>query len=297
MSRKHLIATACDFAHFDLAEDLLESIRAVAGNDYAVGFVRCCKTDLPEKITSLADIVVDASADYANFDSKSGYYVAFASIKPRIPELFPGFDLYTWIDADCWLQNDGALKRIEIASPHFDVCIHPEYDVHYAGFPTPNLRTLDIYERSMPKDVAPRILRLPMVNTGVVGARRDSRIWSMWHAELAALRTRFERGEAEFFSDQIPLHHLIHTSPELKVYPLRATDNWQTYASLPKISPSYRLREPTFPFEEISILHMAGPTKDNIYELEGEKFRLRRREFIEFARGRSRAAATRSLVP
>jgi hypothetical protein len=227
------------------------------------------------------DLVVSCSDGYSQFNCVNGYYAAFRSIKPKIPELFPGFDVYTWLDADCWVQNVSALKKMERFSEDFDVCIHPEHDIHYFKIPTPSRRTITIYERAMPKDIDADIIRMPMFNAGVVSARRDSKIWKMWEAALLELRIRFNRGEASFFSDQIPLHYLIHTE-DISVFPLRATDNWQTYASAPGFDiHKKKLCSPTFPNEEISIIHLAGFTKNRNFTVAGQQSRIRYRDFMK----------------
>ena len=281
MSRHHLIATGCDAAHFELAEDLVASIRAACGASYSIGFVRFCNTPLPNTIASQADLVVSCSDAYSQFNGVNGFYSAFGSIKPRIPTLFPGYNIYTWIDADCWIQNDSALNKMEGASENFDICIHPEYDIHYFKTSTPTDRTISIYQWAMPKNTDAKIIRKPMFNTGVVSARRDSKIWNMWETALLELRMRYDRGEASFFSDQIPLHYLIHTE-NISVFPLRATDNWQTYACAPRLRiDSRKLCVPTFPHEEISIIHLAGPVKDSYFDLAGQQTRLRYRDFTK----------------
>ena len=281
MSRHHLIATGCDAAHFELAEDLIASIKTVCGTSYSIGFVRFCNTPLPIAIASQAEFVVSCSDAYSQFDRVNGFYCAFELIKPKIPTLFPGFNIYTWIDADCWIQNDRALRKMEVASENYDICIHPEYDVHYFKRSTPNDQTISTYRMAMPKDIDPDIIRKPMFNAGVVSARRDSKIWRMWETALLELRIRYDRGESSFFSDQIPLHYLIHTQ-DISVFPLRATDNWQTYASLPWFDfHSRKLCLPTWPHDEISIVHLAAFAKTGYVNVAGQETRLRYRDYMK----------------
>lgn len=286
MSRQHLIATGCDAAHFELAEDLIASIRAVCGTSYSIGFVRFCNSPLPQTIASQVDLVVSCSDAYSQFNGVAGFYCAFESIKPRIPELFPGFDIYTWIDADCWIQNDRTLRKMEGASEDHDICIHPETDIHYFQHPTPQDWTIQdwtisVYQRAMPKDIDINILRKPMFNSGVVSARRDSKIWRKWGAALLELRKRYTRGEASFFSDQIPLHYLIHTE-SVSLFPLRAIDNWLTHLSIPRFKfDSKKLCVPTLPHDEINIVHLAARAKDVYYNLAGQRTRLRYRDLTK----------------
>ena len=281
MSLRHIVVTGCDANHFELAEDLLASLRSVSGKKRDLGFVRFCSTPVPQAIADSVDRVAECSEGHGSFNAEQGYYCAYAAIKPRLPELFPGYDVYSWIDADCWLQNDVTLDRFERAATEFDLSIHPECDVHYLNFPTPSFRTFDVYRRAMPKELKPGILHFPMLNAGIVSARRESPIWRMWKQELTELRARVERGESDYYCDQVPLHHLIH-SRNVQYYPLRAVDNWQTYAAIPRVDfTRRRLMTPTPPHETINIVHLASNTKDRVFNLpNGMKLRLRRRELL-----------------
>jgi hypothetical protein len=271
--------TGCDQSHFELAEDLIASIREVAGQTVAVGFIRLCDTPLPKSISSQVDCVASCAEHFPGFDKKSGYYAAYAAAKPRIPQLFPGFETYSWIDADCWLQNRLTLDKMAIGSRDADLCIHPEIDIHYFPYKIPSDRTLSIYPLVMGSNPSSDLLRTPMVNAGVFSARASSRIWALWEDALVALRHRFDRKESTFLSDQIPLHALMFNQ-KISVYPLRASDNWQTYASQPQFNPqSGKLVLPTFPFEEISIIHLAGASKDHVYNIgAGQQTKLRYRD-------------------
>jgi len=282
LKTSHLVVTGCDAAHFDLAEDMVTSFRAVCGADYQLGFVRFCETPLPDQIAARVDLVVNCTADYQNFADKPGFYTAYAAIKPRLPKLFAGFDIYSWIDADCWLQNPLTLKKMALASGSAALCIHPETDVHYTDL-LPSDRTLSVYPKVMGARPSSEQMRTPMLNSGVFSAHASSPIWSLWEQELLALRRRFECGQASFYSDQIPLHHLIYRD-RIQVARLRATDNWQTYAALPRLDcQTGQLVVPSFPFEPISIIHLAGKTKHQTYDMGvGEPLSLRYRRLQQW---------------
>lgn len=255
---KVVVVTGCDAAHFDLAEDLFTSILAVKSRDYALGFVRLCGSPPPAALRRPGIDTVSAPG----WDLPSpprGYRAAFLNVKPRLPVLFPGFDVYIWIDADCWVQGEGWFDALVEGAFRADLCAHPEYDVHYLGLPTPNDRTIDIYTSLFDLEVARAVWRYPMVNAGVFSARATSPLWGRWSAALEAIRAR--PAPDLFVSDQIPLHHLIHTRA-LSLFPLRAVDNWQTYACLPGIDHARRrLIVPTPPHEDINVVHLAGGMK------------------------------------
>lgn len=272
-----LVATACDAAHFDLVEDLLASLQAVRDRDVRIGFVQLGADEAPDALTGLADEVRRVDPDSAQPGPGEGYAVSRLAIKARLPDLFPGHDAYVWMDGDTWLQNPAAIRRIAGHAHVADLCIHPELDANYCAQPFPGDYAIEVYGRLFGQDVRDRYVRYPMVNCGVFGATARSPLWARWADILGQVRRRQEGSPAPFFSDQIPLHYLIY-SGALSFYPLRAADNWLVVFSAPRISPEGRLTAPTFPHEEINVVHLAGTAKSQMYSLHGRSFRLRYRE-------------------
>jgi len=180
------------------------------------------------------------------------------------------------VDADCWFCSSESLGRIISGATQADIAIHPEYDVHYWRFPTPNKRTVEIY-RTNDDEPPYSMFGRAMVNSGVYAMSPASPVWDLWRVALVSLRERSLQRPV-FFSDQIPLHRILHEG-ELRVCPLRATDNWQLYASVPRLrldrqTGSFILQAPSPPYETIGILHLAGTTKDTLYDVAGNKMML-----------------------
>ena len=55
---------------------------------------------------------------------KDGYKALTA--RPFLPRYFPGFDLYFWIDADCWVQQGDALALFQRAARTGALAVAPE---------------------------------------------------------------------------------------------------------------------------------------------------------------------------
>jgi hypothetical protein len=256
---KSLVVTGCDVAHFDLAADLISSFRTNYGDRFTFAFIKFGPDDVPDKIARQVDKIVEVNDGYAGFRKEFGYYAAYALVKPSLPDLIPGFDNYCWMDSDTWFANGQSLNRIFGGAQHSDICIHPEYDIHYFRFPTPHPRCVMIYQRNEAANLDSMPLTRPMFNTGVFAARASSKVWRVWRSELESLKRRYHSGENVYFSDQIPLHKLIHTT-DINVIPLRAVDNWLINITSPIFDQNTkRLRLPTPPFEEIGVVHFAGP--------------------------------------
>jgi hypothetical protein len=280
---KAIVITGCDRNHFALAEDLAASLRAVHGGEVDFGFIRFCDTPLPAPIAAAADHVFDCSADYAAFRKEHGFYVASTGIKAKLPDAFPGYDIYCWIDADCWIQDRATVEKMIASAMQFEICIHPEYDVHYRYHPTPGDRSKLIYARVYPQTpLDAQSLNLPMLNAGVYAMRAGAGLWRRWADEMADMKRRFAAGEATFLCDQIPLHKIIY-GERIRYFPLRATDNWQLYACRPNLDRQRRLLTvPTPPYEPIGVLHLAGATKDMemAKDAAGEKVTYRYRDVM-----------------
>lgn len=273
-----LIVTAFDARHFDLAQDLVASYRHHYQDRYRIAAIVFGPDPAPPELAARFDTTLHVGGGDTLFDNSRGFFMACSGLKAQLRDVFPGYASYCWVDADCWFQGDESLPRVLAGVPNHELCIHPEFDVHYLNYPTPSDRTLSIYRTNEGDNLNQMPLRMPMVNSGVFAMRADSRVWALWAGELKQLRDRHERGEKIFFSDQIPLHKLIHQH-QVRVYPLRAIDNWQTYACLPLIHRDTRsLRLPTPPHEKIGLMHLAANTKHQTFQIDGQPRTLRYRD-------------------
>ena len=275
-----LIVTGFDANHFDLAHDMANSYRHAYQERHPLAAIVYGAQPPPAELAALFDQVRHITGDGAAFDHGKGFFLAYSGLKAQLRDVFPGYASYCWIDADCWFSGDESMPRVLAGVSSHDLCIHPEFDVHYVNYPTPSERTLSIYRTNYGANLRAMPLTMPMVNSGVFAMRADAPTWALWAAELKQLRDRHERGETVFFSDQIALHKIIH-GHQLRTYPLRAVDNWQTYACLPLVHRDSRsLRVPTPPHERIGLLHLAGATKHHTYTIDGKPSTLRYRDVM-----------------
>ena len=281
MQGRTIIVTGCDEQHHDLASDLIASLRALPEQAFAVGFVQLGVAPLPEAIAGGVDHLVQVDDSAWRARPRAGNPISFLGIKPDLPRLFPGFDIYVWLDGDTWVQTGAGIAAAAYAAQAADIAIHPECDLNYFTQPVPNERTVAIYRSLFPEDME-RLIRFPMVNSGVFGGRAGSPLWERWGRVAAELRARADADPGLHISDQIPLHWLIFTG-QLNVGLLPAIHNWQLYAALPQVDVARcRLTASTPPHEEISILHLSGVTKDQTFTLAttGQAFSFRYRSIM-----------------
>jgi len=270
-----IVITGCDANHDVLASELLASLRQAAVRDVTIGFLRIGEAPAPDALTSLADIVVQVPLGDLAIRADEGFQVACLAVKARLPDLFPGYDIYIWLDGDTWVQNGVGLTQIAMGASHADVCIHPQLDPNYFACQYPDNYTLLVYERLFGPHERERLARFPMINGGVFGATATSPLWQAWKTSLDEIRARLMPQTSRFFSDQIPLHRLIY-SGQLTLYPLRAVNNWLVLHGLPRLDKATgRLTAPSFPFEEINIVHLVGDSKWSQYTIDGTVTSLR----------------------
>lgn len=280
-TERAVVVTGFNHLHFDLAEDMATSYRAAYGDRYTLAAAVYGGIELPPLLRSKFDLVVDVSELGPGFDDSLGFFLAYSGLKARLPEIFPGFSIYAWVDADCWFQGDESLPRILAAASQSEISIHPEHDIHYTHAPTPHDRTLQIYQQNEGRNIDAMPVRMPMLNSGVYAMRPDSRVWKMWHAELIQLKLRHDRGESIFFSDQLPLHKLIFKQG-IQFSPLRAIDNWLAVFCMPMLhKPTQCLRVPTPPHEMIGILHLASKNiKNQVFRIGEDATTFRYRDIM-----------------
>lgn len=270
-TRRTLVVTACDANHYGLATGLIASLNAISDRSFQIGFAQVGDVPVPAAIRDGVDVLVGVSAGTFKLQPGEGFMLAALAVKARLPELFPGYDIYVWLDGDIWIQNAAGLEEVVRDIDEVDICIAPQIDIHYHGCEFPDHYTLATYRGLFGDEVTERYVRRPMVNSGVFAARRDSPLWRRWSDLLFELRARIGERPGRFFSDQIPLHYLIF-SGALTFAPLRTINNWLVSHAPVRFSHKARLTVPSPPFEEINIVHLIGSSKDLTFDFAGRQF-------------------------
>jgi len=271
---KTIVVSGCDARHDPLAAELMASLEAIEDRGFDIGFIRVGAAPAPASIAAVADFVATVEPS-APLGPNQGFQFAYDAVKPRLPELFPGYDIYVWLDGDTWVQNAVGIRQIMDAALLADISLHSQGDPNYYGCLAPDDYTIGVYEIAFGPEDRQRFARFPMVNGGVFGATARSPVWQAWKSTLADVRARLEGRERRYYSDQIPLHRLIY-SGAITLHPLRAVNNWLVLHSLPRLDPATgRLTAPSLPYEEINIVHLVGPAKTRTYELNGRTTSLR----------------------
>lgn len=180
------------------------------------------------------------------------------TVRPFLPQHFPGYDIYLWIDADCWVQERHALDAYLTAASRGQLAIAPE--IHHAYSHTPHLFTwrakrLHAY---FGVEAAQRLSWSTYFNAGVFALQANAPHWTYW-------KLAFEHGlaatDGELCCDQTALNYLLWTE-NLPVVPMPATYNWLCHLALPAYDVTQvRFCEPAAPGSALGILHLASDSK------------------------------------
>ena len=267
------MVTGCDDNHYELAADLLTSLAEVRDGTFVVGFINVDDSQRCREFENRVDAYKTVSSGFDG-DKHRGFKLAYMKLKARLPDVFPGFSTYVWLDGDTWVQNARGIANAARASARADIAIHPQLDPHYYRNKIPADTSVAVYRSIFPKAKSD-VCRYPMINSGVFGARADSKLWLEWQRILEDVCARHAAGGDVYFSDQIPLHYLM-VMGKIAIYPLRAVDNWLISGATPSLNAKTgKLVVPTEPHEEINTIHLAGWAKKRSFDIPGSEKGLR----------------------
>lgn len=190
-------------------------------------------------------------------------YLKCCVCRPFIPKLFPGFQIYMWMDADTWVQDWRAIELYLEGARRGKLAITSQGDrgylrqirVKWLG-PLPwKVRTF-YYTNALGAfggKIARRILPYHVLNAGSFALAADAPHWQRWQ-EL--ILQALKRGKI-FTAEQLTLGILTY----LEGYPAEILPAWTQW--LCENKPHWDKEralfvEPFLPHEPIGIVHVSG---------------------------------------
>ncbi len=184
-------------------------------------------------------------------------YLRAKTAKPFLPEYFPGFDCYLWLDADTWVQEKYALKWLVDASKNGAIGIVPEMDRSYMQTTSIIQWKTECLSKYYGSDATSYLITNSYYNSGVFSLLGSAPHWRIWADCFAAAL----QGDSQLVTDQAALNYAIWKH-ELQVNPLPSLCNWCCHLALPLLDEtSGRLCEPNIPYTPVGIIHLTGNTK------------------------------------
>ena len=267
-----LIVSACSSGFFDYYLDLVESLDDVGlGGRMTLGVIDLGLTQEQHRALASRGIhLVEASWPIEPPPGLNSLdYFGFVA-KPYLRELFPGYLLYLWLDADMWVQDGRFFDHLCENALAGRFAVAAEADRDYRA-PSPQLRLwmLNNYRRGFGLAEALRLSFVPIVNNSLAAAHVDAPHWAIWQRDYEQLVSRAHRLVA---MDQLSLQRTLFSN-RLPVALLPATDDWVCTRALPAwdratqlfVTPGSRWSGSSA--RAISVMHLTTPTRGKAFAI------------------------------
>ena len=188
-----------------------------------------------------------------------------------LPNYFPEFEKYLWIDCDAWVHswfaidlyfracNDGKLGITQSLGPGYRIMSKVKWLLgKVAVIKSQNYKHAKA--SGIDDSVARKLAFAPHINIGVFSLEKNSKCWEVWQENL---KKTLSKGKV-FGSEGLAINIAVyHDNVEVEFLPLKC--NWITSHLLPKYdTKNDTFVEPFLPNEKIGIIHLAaGLWKNN----------------------------------
>ena len=263
------IITLADSNYFELLDELIDSIK----NNKESESTSICILDaglttdqleiLKKKVFSIKkakwDIPVPAYKVLGKEWLKSQVSRAF------LPDYFPGFKKYLWIDCDAWVNSwdsvelyfkacdNGKLGITQSIGPGYRILTKVKWVFgKIALIKSQNYKHAK--KSGFPESVARKIAFAPHINIGVFSLENDSKCWKLWQD---ILRKSLSSGKV-FGSEGLAINIAVYNNNvDVEFLPLYC--NWIASNVLPKFDVEKNtFVEPYLPHNKIGIMHLAA---------------------------------------
>ena len=274
------IVSAADAKYWDLLDDLLLSWREgpfARGLGFAVLDVGLT-SEQRARLDALGVARAEPGWDFTvPWRDKLPDHARSLHARPFLPRYFPGSDLYLWIDADAWIQDDRVLRLLIEPAAAGKLAIVQESDRGYwTSYKPPKLwgQNQKAFAFGWGWNAGYRLGRNPILNGGVWALAADAPHWAAWQR---AMRLAFERRRLRVPpASDMSLQILEQTAQNYVVFHdklpatfLPAYCNWFCAKGHPLWDERrHALVEPHAPHETLGIVHLAGKgMKDRVFTL------------------------------
>ncbi|MCC7271023.1 MAG: hypothetical protein IT561_00030 [Alphaproteobacteria bacterium] len=277
---KRIIVSGADARYFLLLAELHASLRdrgVLAGTAFGVldcGLTAAQRGTLVERGALVVDAVWDGDFPLrAELERVRPGLKAMTS-RPLLPELFPGFELFLWLDADTWLQSPEIVELFFATAAGGTLAAVMELDRSY-----PFVRDAGRYWENMREwcaaasgsaTTARFMAHRPTINSGAFALAAGAGHWAPWRRATRswyALQTALSHPTS--LVEQFALNFVVYRGG-FPFVPLPARCNWLCHLALPAWDPaSGRLCDPLPPHEPIGLVHVCDWTKNMAPEVPG----------------------------
>jgi hypothetical protein len=258
---------------FNQAQECIKSIQRYCKYDFDICVLALELID--EERDWLEQHGVILSDNYKGLPTFKGApsYVYAQTCRPYLRELFSGYSIYMWLDADIRITDSSAFEFYigNAQSYRKAVIIAMEIDDNYIFVRDPesallyhsekNRRMLEVYG----VDTASRLQYLYYFNTGIFAMSHESLIWDRFNSNLLKSLSFPYDGIREQDAMNVAI---VDSGMNVGVAP--SVMNWICSASLPLFEPSIgKWVQPSYPYAPISVLHLT--MSNTLSDMNGEK--------------------------
>jgi lipopolysaccharide biosynthesis glycosyltransferase len=274
--KKNVIISLADSNYFELLNELVDSIkRFKQSEDTAIcildgGLTEEQKNILIPKVDEIKSS--DWDIKISQFRTMGKKWLKSLITRAFLPEYFPNYKKYLWIDADAWVNSWEAVelyfkgcenKKLSIstsADRSYGRVLRAEWVIgSFARIKSQNYKHAK--SSGFSEKIAREVALKPHLNAGVFALASDAPHWKVWRKNL---EDSLKSGKV-WGSDQIALNITIYHN-NLAVEILPAYCNWTQigFSGMKYDQKNKTLVEPYLPNHEIGIVHFAGKQNDKI---------------------------------
>lgn len=255
-----LVVSGCNEAYFSLQKDLFDSLRRIGVHLWASFAVLDLGLNRSQsEIFTHEGVLVYRPPSLYEFEAMAKTVMDKAVIaRLFIPEYFPTYDIYLWMDCDTWAQTDlGPSEAVKWAGQS-QLAAVAEQDRHYDIALRFSAWHFKHSARAFGRATAMRLAVRKKINAGVFAIAQHSPLWDRWRWELyaAASACGYVAPLDQFVLDKICLEG------DGGVHLLPTTCNWICdRGPLLWDAQSGLFTLPSSPYTPVSIIHLAGRAK------------------------------------
>ena len=272
--KENVIVSLADSNYFELLNELIDSIKSFDENNN----VALCILDagLKENQVDILSKKVD-KIKKANWDIEvpSFKVVGKEWLKSQVsraflPQYFPGFKKYLWIDADAWVNSWESIDLYFKGSDNNKLSISTSADRSYgrvlrAEWLIGSLARIKSqnYKHAKSSGFSEKVARTvalkPHLNIGVFCLNEKAPHWEVWKKNL---KIALNSGKI-FGSEQIAMNITVYVN-NLDVEILPAYCNWTLVDKMKFDIKNNTFVEPYLPNHKIGIIHLAGKNNNDV---------------------------------
>ena len=267
--KKSVIVSLADSNYFELLEELVDSIkRFKESSEVAICILDAGLTDSQkDKLSKKVDEIKPAEWDIEvpAFKVKGKEWLKSQVSRAFLPNYFPNYEKYLWIDSDAWVNDwntvellikacdNGKLGITQTVGPGYKITSRVDWLFgKLAIIKSQNFKHAVKSKIGMEK--ARKLAFAPHINIGVFSLEKNSPGWKIWQKNL---ETTLKAGNI-FGSEQLAINMSVYIDDlETEFLPLKC--NWLTSNLLPKFDEKNQtFVEPYLPNYKIGIMHLAA---------------------------------------